>query len=77
MQQRRSSTLLSDGRERADYQGRREAGERAVVRREALRMAVPVVMVFEPGFRMAGPGGWRALRRSFVAGLHERSVLVV
>lgn len=66
--------LLGDA---VEYQGYRERGAAPVVRREAPAMVVPVIVVFDAAFRMEEPGGgWRRLGRSFVAGLHERSVLV-
>ena len=61
-----------------EYQGYRERSGLAVVRREAPVPMVPVIVTFDADFRMSADkaGGWRLLRRSFVAGLHERSVLV-
>ncbi len=49
-----------------------------MIRREAPVPVVPVIVAFEAGFRIAADpvSPWRPLPRSFVAGLHERSVLV-
>lgn len=60
-----------------EYQGYRERRPAAVLRREAPVPVVPVILVLGAAFSMAeAGGGWRRLGRSFVAGLHERSVLV-
>ena len=61
-----------------EYQGYVERSGAPVVRREAPVPVVPVILVFDAAFRMTddATAGWRPLRRSFVAGLHERSVLV-
>lgn len=59
-----------------EYQGYREASAAAVIRRETPVPVVPVILIFEAGFRLRTVDGWTPLDRSFVAGLHEHSVLV-
>jgi AraC-like DNA-binding protein len=64
-----------------ELQGYHERGGPPVVRRQTPVAMVPVILVLGAGFRLAPgagapPEGWRPLRRSFVAGLHQRSVLV-
>jgi AraC-like DNA-binding protein len=61
-----------------EIQGYFEEGGDAIVRREVPSGAVPLILVFGPGFTLwdRGQRAWRPLERSFIAGLHQHAALV-
>lgn len=61
-----------------EIQGYFEEGGEAIVRREVPSGVVPLILIFGPGFTLGERmhGTWRRLDRSFIAGLHQKHVLV-
>ena len=60
-----------------EYQGYRESAPWAVLRRETPASVFPLILNLGAPFRVHDPGGaWTAPEAGFVAGLHDRSVLV-
>ncbi len=57
-----------------ELQAYQERGGPRLVRRELPKGFLPLIIVLGPGFELAdasAPGGWRALKHSFLAGLHR------
>lgn len=61
-----------------EIQGYFEEGGDAIIRKEVPSGIVPLIVIFGTGFTLHGPGGGdiRPLNRSFIAGLHQKHVLV-
>ena len=61
-----------------EIQGYFEEGGATIVRREVPSGAVPMILVFGPGFTLwdRADEAWRLLNRSFIAGLHQQFSLV-
>lgn len=62
-----------------EIQGYIEVRGPRILRKEVPTGRVPMILVFGPGFSLHDidrPSEWRALDRSFIAGMHERHALV-
>ena len=61
-----------------EIQGYFEEGGATIVRREVPSGAVPLILIFGPGFMLWDRANetWRLLNRSFIAGLHQQYSLV-